>query len=339
MDAMLVTLAEKLGRSLGEVAHNERWGNLSAPLTNWTGRDFVEYVRRLRRATRDEHLGLGTSPCRLGTSDFMIELGARTVTLGDALDCWSRFMALTTSSVALTVEIQDVSAALTIHQAASLNDPEFALSDWLMIVLHKLPQFLLRCELPLQRAEFTHSMQGQYSDYTIMFGSECLFNLAKSRLIFNRSMLHKPIIATVAEARELIANKRGYFSRPVGIATTWSQSVKSILLSEMRHCGPLSSLEQIADSFEICGQTLRRRLRDEGTSYRKLKQDVRHEIALNVLAQKDATVAEASYAAGFADATALTRALKTTRGISSQQLREQVGQWKQPRFGQLADVC
>jgi AraC-like DNA-binding protein len=149
--------------------------------------------------------------------------------------------------------------------------------------------------------------------------------------VFRRSELDKPVVATLSAARDLIANPRGYFASPIGLATTWSQLVKNTLRSEIYHGAAISTLEDLAGSFEVCSQTLRRRLRREGASYRKLKQEARQEVAVDVLSRRKATVADASYAAGFAEATALTRALKATRGMSSRELRDQVGRWRLPK--------
>jgi methylphosphotriester-DNA--protein-cysteine methyltransferase len=60
--------------------------------------------------------------------------------------------------------------------------------------------------------------------------------------------------------------------------------------------------------------------------FRSLKAEARLAIALDVLTESGA-VGQASIAAGFADTNALTRALKRSRGIGSNELREQVKRW------------
>ena len=62
--------------------------------------------------------------------------------------------------------------------------------------------------------------------------------------------------------------------------------------------------------------TLRRRLREEGTTYRDLTKRLRHDVVLSKLADPHLSVGEIAHLAGFADAGNLTRAFKRWEGVS-----------------------
>jgi AraC-like DNA-binding protein len=330
IDPMLVRLVGKLIDALGETAGQERVGNFAKPVETWSGRDVMDFVERLRQRTGDDYWGLGAGPCAYGVSDFVIELGARCATLRDAIVMGFRFMAMTTQAMSFRLVEEGDRATIEIRQAPSPRDPEQALSDWTMIVWHKLPQWLIGAEIWLDHTEFEHGLDAAYSAYVTMFGGDCAFNADACRLSFARTYLDRRVVMTPAQAELLKYSTPGYFARPAGLSTTWKQLVSNRLRVEIAAGEPASSLDDFADEFGISGQTLRRRLGAEGTSYRALKAEARREVALDVLADDKVTLSEASIAAGFAEPNALTRALKTRLGVSAKDLREQVRSWRGP---------
>jgi AraC-like DNA-binding protein len=197
-----------------------------------------------------------------------------------------------------------------------------------MIVWHKLPQWLIGAEIWLDRTEFDHPLDTSYSAYTAMFGGECVFNSDACRLVFARSYLDRRVIRRPSQGDQLKATTPGYFARPAFVAKSWRQLIRNVLRAEITGGNPPSTIEKLADEFGMSAQTLRRRLKAEGASYRTLKAEARLEIARNVLADETATLSEASIAAGFAESNALTRALRARKGLTSQDLRDQVLRWR-----------
>jgi AraC-like DNA-binding protein len=327
IDPLLVRLVGKLHAAFGETARAQLTGPLAAPVEDWSGRDVIEFVNRLRRETGDELMGLGASPCALGVSDLVIEICCRCATLRETMTLGARLVGIATSAVRIALIEEGDKAILQFTAEPSARDPDQALVDWLMIVWHKRSQWLIGSEIWLERTEFAHALDAHYSSYAAMFGGECVFNTDASRLVFPRSYLDRRIIRTPADGEHMKVWLPGYFGKPIGLSRTWKQLIKSVLRVEIANGEPPSTVDQLAVEFGVGSQTLRRRLKAEGASYRSLKAEARQEIAMDVLAAEGATLADASIAAGFAEPNALTRALKATRGISSTQLRDEVRRW------------
>lgn len=330
IDPMLARLVGKFLDALGEVAGAERSGATARPVETWSGRDVLDFVDRLRRVTGDDYMGLGAAPCALGASDFMIELGSRCATLREAVTMGFRFMAMVTSAIEFRlIEEADV-ATIEIREKPSARDPEHALADWSMIVWHKLPQWLIGAEIWLDRTEFDHPLDANFTGYATMFGGDCVFNSDACRLVFARSYLDRRVVMSRAAADALKTSTPGYFSRPAGLSTTWKQLLSNILRAEILAGDPLSTIDELAAEFGVSGQTMRRRLKIEGANYRSLKAEARREVALDVLAEEGGSLSDASIAAGFAEPNALTRALKAGKGLSAKELRDQVRRWRDP---------
>lgn len=64
----------------------------------------------------------------------------------------------------------------------------------------------------------------------------------------------------------------------------------------------------------MSARTLARRLDDEGTSFSKLLDDLRRELAVSHLRDRDISVSEVAFLLGFADANAFSRAFKRWTG-------------------------
>jgi AraC-like DNA-binding protein len=329
VEPLLVRHIEKLIEAVGRPAAAEQVGRFATPLTSWQGRDALDFIDRLRQATADDYMGIGASGCPLGISDFVIELAARCGTLREAVHAAFRLMKIVTGAVTFELMEEGRWAILQISEAPSERDPQHVLADWSMITWHKMPQWLIGSEICLERTEFDHPLDGPYSAYSTMFGSECVFNSDASRLVFAAAYLDRRIIRSGAEGERLKRETAGDLTRQMSISRTWKQVIINMLRAEMAKGHPPSGLEEVAEELGLSSQTLRRRLKVEGASFRSVKAEARMEIALDVLAATGA-VGEASIAAGFADTNALSRALKRSRGISSNALREQVRHWGVP---------
>jgi AraC-like DNA-binding protein len=77
----------------------------------------------------------------------------------------------------------------------------------------------------------------------------------------------------------------------------------------------------VARALEMSERSLQRRLEEEGTSFLRLLDDTRRELARQYLGQTDVSIAEASFLLGFADQSSLFRASRRWFGISPRQYR------------------
>ncbi|MCY1013835.1 helix-turn-helix transcriptional regulator [Nannocystis pusilla] len=68
-------------------------------------------------------------------------------------------------------------------------------------------------------------------------------------------------------------------------------------------------------------RTMQRRLRQAGTSFRDVVDDVRREAALAQLGRRDATVTDIAFMLGFSDLSAFSRAFRRWTGASPSEYR------------------
>jgi AraC-like DNA-binding protein len=82
------------------------------------------------------------------------------------------------------------------------------------------------------------------------------------------------------------------------------------------------AFESICTSLQLSPQVVRRRLTEEGTSYQKIKDMVRRDLALELLSTPELLIADIAERTGFTEPAAFSRAFKKWAGISPAQYRE-----------------
>ncbi|WP_338089162.1 helix-turn-helix transcriptional regulator [Nannocystis pusilla] len=79
--------------------------------------------------------------------------------------------------------------------------------------------------------------------------------------------------------------------------------------------------ESVARALGTSERTMQRRLRQAGTSFRDVVDDVRREAALAQLGRRDATVTDIAFMLGFSDLSAFSRAFRRWTGASPSEYR------------------
>lgn len=104
---------------------------------------------------------------------------------------------------------------------------------------------------------------------------------------------------------------------------------RSDILSQVRaalfECLPEGkvSAERIAEQLHMTDRTLRRRLDDQGVSFRELLTSVRRDLALRYLADDNLSLTEISYLLGFSEPSSFTRAFRGWTGRSPSAARKE----------------
>ena len=81
-------------------------------------------------------------------------------------------------------------------------------------------------------------------------------------------------------------------------------------------------LGELSAQLNISEATIQRRLKNEGSSYQQLKNDIRRDMAIELLGKTTHTLQDISELLNFQDASAFHRAFKKWTGVSPGAYRE-----------------
>jgi len=93
-----------------------------------------------------------------------------------------------------------------------------------------------------------------------------------------------------------------------------TQRIRRILGDDFRR--DLPSFEELTRLLNMSARTLRRRLEKEGTSYQRIKDNARRDVAISMLSRDGLTVSEVAEQVGFSDPSAFHRSFKKWTGQS-----------------------
>jgi len=85
------------------------------------------------------------------------------------------------------------------------------------------------------------------------------------------------------------------------------------------------TLEAMADGLHVTPSTLRRRLEDEGSSYRELKDGLRPDMAIDLLCRTSLSVEAIAFGLGYQEVSAFYRAFRHWTGTRPGSYRSGAG--------------
>ncbi|WP_431045969.1 AraC family transcriptional regulator [Streptomyces sp. P1-3] len=294
-----------------------------------TAEQFTRLVRGLYRATDDEFLGLGTGPSRRGTFAMMCYacLGCRD--LGAALRRGIRFYGLFPHGPDLALETpvapRTDACRATRHDAVLVvrsdltHDEDHFLSECLVVIWHRLSNWLIGRRIPLRWAEFAYPAPSCHAEYDLLFGCPVRFGAHRTRVGFDARWLASPVVRDEAALERLLRRAPADLLSRRDYGTTVAEQVRRTLVRAL--CGGagaarLPEVAEVAARLAVSPATLGRRLQREGTSYRLLKDAVRRDAAIAGLTQGSEPIAELAARLGFSEDTAFHRAFRRWTGTT-----------------------
>lgn len=101
---------------------------------------------------------------------------------------------------------------------------------------------------------------------------------------------------------------------PLAATLSITHRIRAILGDDFREEMP--SFEELTGLLSMSARTLRRRLEKEGTSYQRIKDNARRDVAITLLSRQGMTVSEVAEQVGFSDPSAFHRSFKKWTGQS-----------------------
>ncbi|TDU76690.1 MULTISPECIES: AraC family transcriptional regulator [unclassified Streptomyces] len=280
-----------------------------------TPAQFARLFRALYRTTQDEFLGLSAVPSRPGTFAMMCyaSLGCRD--LGAAVERAAAFYGLFPGGPELALEVTGAEARFTVHNDFARDEERF-LTECVLAIWHRLSSWLIGRRIPLAYAAFAYPAPPHEAEYEILFGCPVRFGAVRTGAAFDAHWLAAPLVRDEAALDAML--RRAPFdllSRPE-YGTTVAEQVRRALARQLRSSPRLPALGEVAARLAVSPATLRRRLRQEGTSFQQLKDHVRRDAAIAGLAESGEPIAELAARLGFSEDTAFHRAFRRWTGTT-----------------------
>ncbi len=159
--------------------------------------------------------------------------------------------------------------------------------------------------------------------YENFFRMPVTFNCEHSQLLLPAQILDTPVRTANRSEHVIFHQQCEEMLRSLNSVEKTTTAVRQLLIQS---AGDFLNLEQVADRLHISARTLKRRLKDESTSFRSTVEEIRDLLAREYLSKTELTVAEIAHLLDYAETVNFRRAFVRWNGITPSQYRQQQSQ-------------
>jgi AraC-like DNA-binding protein len=153
------------------------------------------------------------------------------------------------------------------------------------------------------------------------FGCPVVCGTPRNAIIFRATDANRPFVTRNAELLGILAPQFDEELKEENGDENFIERVRIAI--QQRLTGRRPTIEDIADALHISSRTLQRRLQDDGSSFQRVLEEARYQLARHYLNNSVLELNEAAYLLGYEDGNSFVRAFRTWEGIPPGRWREQ----------------
>ena len=152
------------------------------------------------------------------------------------------------------------------------------------------------------------------------FGCPVICGGPRNAIIFRASDAQRPFVTRNAELLAMLAPQ---FEEELKQESNDDQFAERVRIAiQQKLTGRRPTIDDIADALHVSSRTLQRRLQDEGSSFQRVLDEARHQLARHYLNNSLLELNEAAYLLGYEDGNSFVRAFRTWEGVPPARWRE-----------------
>jgi len=282
--------------------------------------------REVSKQTGDEHLGLHFGQAfNVGNYGVVGYVLLNCQTLADVFEKYCRYTYLFCQGVPCQISASEGMAFFECHcgfESMVQNDPleeyrydaECTFASTLAAV-----KSLTGKELRPSMVAFRHAPPEDLSEYQRIFQTDVKFSMPFNRLVFNTAYLDWPVLSSNANLLSFFEQQADAMLGTLNGGDRYTSKVTHLIAEHLK--GELPKIDTIASALLMSARHLQRELQAEGTSFQKLLDNTRKELALRHLKNPMVSIHDIAFLLGFSEPSAFTRAFKRWTGTTPRYYR------------------
>ena len=271
------------------------------------------------RLTGDRLLPLriaeATPPGAFGIIEYVCRAAP---TLGEALRQWVRYLNLLDDAGTVGLELEEDRALLRVLRESEAPAPASHELRWALVA--RYARELTAVPFRPISVEFAHAGPDDAAPYRAWFGAPVVFGAEATQLVLPRSALAARLASSDPALLAILTRAADELAKRASGDPLMTQQVKRVLHEALRSDD--AQVESVAKQLGVAVRSLQRRLKDEGTSFQAVREDVRRALAQRYL-DDGLAIAEISFLLGFSEPSAFFRAFKRWTGMTPVESRAQ----------------
>jgi AraC-like DNA-binding protein len=291
---------------------------VNSPDGRITATQFEALAGHAMRELDDEALGWFSRRLPYGTYGMLCRASITAPTLELALKRWCRHHRLLTEDVLLELTVDDATAIVSVRELRDLGEVrEFCLVTLLRYVLG-FSCWAVDSAVALGAAEFPFPEPKHVSVYPTIFCRTIRFGTDRAAIVFDKHYLSLPLTRSAADLDTMLKGALKLTVLPYRRDRLLVERVRRVL-REAR--GRILGADDVARELALSTRTMHRRLREEATSLRGLKEEAKLELARHELMRGRTPIKRIAELAGFRNEKSFSRAFRSWTGASPREFR------------------
>jgi AraC-like DNA-binding protein len=284
---------------------------------------FAEVQLRALDLTGDEALGLHVGERATEAAfDLLAHLIVHAPTLRDGIELVLQFQAVFSDDSTISLVEKDDAASLRFRfprtkVRADRMHAELAMTGLLRLVRTFAPN------TPVRAVSFEHARPEHHRECTRVFGGAERYHRPFTGIEFDRKVLDRPGMYHHPELFQVLRSQAERALARVTRGVGQADRLRQYFLSHPPSAAT-ADMEVVARELGMSVRSLRRRLTEEGASYKAIVEESLVTVARRMLADSRRSIQETAHAMGFSDPTAFHRAFKRWTGMTPMEYRESV---------------
>jgi len=279
--------------------------------TRVTRQQATALVQELWSATDDELAGFGPKRIPRGTFRMMTLGVIHTADLRAALRRLVDFAPIAAGFDAIDLT-EDAGRTRLSLDLGPRTDTDQLVVDIIMSVVHRFAGWLIGERIELSSIELPGPAPSYATDYLLIYGTAPVFDAPAAAMEFDARYLDAPVTRTERELFAFLHTSPNELLFRDDYNPSTSSRVRAIL--ERGSDDDTTSAAAVAARLSISTQHLRRLLREEGTTFREIREELLRDDAISSLVADRESVEELSARLGFSEPSAFRRAFRRWTG-------------------------
>lgn len=231
-------------------------------------------------------------------------------TLRHLLETFFRFQQIVGSSATFweALRVEDNKAMIEVHSTCITDqlvhfDVEEAIGQWTTAskeFFRETGTMFTRINLAYARPDYAHDMES-------LLGCPVYYGKERNEMVFPATRLDEPIAMANELTAQLCEQQCNTILRNLTMQQGLVDQVRKLIINTP---GRVPLPEDIAAQLHMSYRTLRRKLQEEGTSFKEIHNEVRMGMAAEYMRQTDLTTQEISVLLGYSEASNFHRAFR-----------------------------
>lgn len=271
-----------------------------------------EYERVLLTAVRltgdvmfGLHQGNRMSISELGVLGYVL---MHSRTLGGAMEATRRYNRTICNGLQLDWGSEGCDLVISFALGGSPHKTSRHCIEEMAASFHKTMLDLSCRAIPLKAVQFIHPSPGYSEEYAAVFGVQPDFGQPRNAIIVHREVMEYRIIGSDARLLSIFSGMAEEAQGKLASGTAITNKLRAWIVECMPTHYP--TLKQAAQEMMMSARTLQERLKAENTSYNRLANEVRKELAIRYLAQPHYAIGEIAYLLHFSEPSAFQSAFR-----------------------------